>query len=126
MITDLNALIRREPALHERDFHGDGFEWIDCHSRDDSVLGYMRKARNWEDHLLVVCNFTPVVRHNHRVGAPQPRYYEEVFNSDSQFYGGSNVGNFPGAMAQAPGHHGRPWCLTINLPPLAVVVFKPK
>jgi 1,4-alpha-glucan branching enzyme len=125
LIADLNGLIRREPALHECDFHGCGFEWIDCHSRDDSVLAYMRKARNWEDHLIVVCNFTPVVREGHKVGVPQQRYYREVFNSDSMYYGGSNVGNSPGMMAVEPGHHGRPWCVTINLPPLAVVVLKP-
>jgi 1,4-alpha-glucan branching enzyme len=124
-VTDLNALIRSQPALYEQDFHYEGFEWIDCHSRDDSVLAYMRKARNWEDHLIVIVNFTPVFREKHRVGVPQQRYYREVFNSDSQYYGGSNQGNFPGVMAQQPGHHGRPWSLTINLPPLAGVVFKP-
>jgi 1,4-alpha-glucan branching enzyme len=125
LVSDLNALVRKEPALHELDFKGDGFEWIDCQSRDDSVLAYMRKARRWEDHVIVVCNFTPVVRMNHQVGVPQKRYYHEVFNSDSQFYGGSNVGSFPGVMAKEPGHHGRPWSLTMNLPPLAIVVFKP-
>ena len=126
MLSDLNALMRREPALHELDFKGEGFEWVDCHSRDDSVLAFMRKSHNWEDHLIVVCNFTPVVRMNHRVGVPQQRYYREVFNSDSQFYGGSNVGTFPGVMAKEPGHHGRPWTMSINLPPLAVVAFKPE
>ena len=126
MVADLNALMAREPALHQLDFHHEGFEWIDCQSRDDSVLAYMRKAKNWEDHLIVVCNMTPVLRLQHRVGAPQERYYREVFNSDSLFYGGSNQGNFPGVMAQQPGHHGRPCSLSITLPPLATVVFKPE
>jgi 1,4-alpha-glucan branching enzyme len=126
LVADLNALMIREPALHVLDFKHEGFEWIDCQSRDDSVLAYMRKSKDWEDHLLVVCNFTPVVRQEHLVGAPQKRYYREVFNSDSQFYGGSNIGNFPGVMAQQPGHHGRPFSLSINLPPLATVVFKPE
>jgi 1,4-alpha-glucan branching enzyme len=126
MVADLNRLLRSEPALYQQDFSYRGFEWIDCHSRDDSVLAYLRKAEDWENHVVVVLNFTPVVRQVHRVGVPQQRFYREIFNSDSHYYGGSNQGNFPGVMAQEPGHHGRPWSLTINLPPLAVVVLKPE
>jgi 1,4-alpha-glucan branching enzyme len=126
MMADLNALVRREPALHEVDFDPAGFEWIDCQSRDDSVLAYVRRGKDPSDFVVVCCNFTPVVRNNHSLGVPQAGWYQEVFNSDSQFYGGSNVGNFPGKMAEEPGWHGRPYKLTIDLPPLAAVVFKPE
>ncbi|MCE9526910.1 MAG: 1,4-alpha-glucan branching protein GlgB [Planctomycetales bacterium] len=126
MLSDLNALVRKEPSLHEVDFGPEGFEWIDCHSRGDSVLAYMRKGKNPEDFLIVACNFTPVVRKQHVVGVPRGGWYKEVFNSDSKFYGGSNVGNFPGIQAEEPGWHMRPFKLTINLPPLGVVVFKPQ
>jgi 1,4-alpha-glucan branching enzyme len=125
LIADLNAVYRREPALHQVDFDGAGFEWIDVMSRDDSVLAYIRKAKDPADYLVVACNFTPVVRKQHKVGVPAGGWYQEIFNSDSQFYGGTNVGNFPGMMAQEPGHHGRPYCISINLPPLGVAVFKP-
>jgi 1,4-alpha-glucan branching enzyme len=126
MLADLNAFVRREPALYEVDFEYTGFEWIECHGRDDSVLAYIRKAKDPADFLVVVCNFTPVVRENYPIGAPFVGWYQEVFNSDSQFYGGSNVGNFPGLMAEAPGWHGRPARLLMKLPPLATVVLKPE
>ena len=126
LVADLNALVRREPALHELDFHGDGFEWIDCQNRDDSALSYLRKARNPHDQVVVAINFTPVVRENFRIGVPRAGFYQEIFNSDSQFYGGSNIGNFPGVTAQDRGAHGRPHSITMRLPPLAVVVFKPQ
>jgi 1,4-alpha-glucan branching enzyme len=126
MVADLNALLRREPALHEVDFEYTGFEWIECHARDDSVLAYIRKAKDPEDRLVVVCNFTPVPRHDYPIGVPALGWYQEIFNSDSQFYGGSNLGNFPGVMAQEPGWHGRPAKLLLTLPPLATIVLKPE
>jgi 1,4-alpha-glucan branching enzyme len=126
LIADLNALLRREPALFELDFESGGFEWIDCHARDESVLAYIRKAKDPADFLVVVCNFTPVVREQYPIGVPHAGWYQEIFNSDSQFYGGSNVGNFPGQMADQPGWHGRPAKLLVTLPPLATVVFKPQ
>ncbi len=126
LVADLNKLYRGQPALHELDFDGQGFEWIDCQSRDDSVLVYMRKGKNPADFVVVCCNFTPVVRSQYRVGLPQGGWYEEVFNSDSEYYGGGNVGNYPGIVAEDIGHHGRPFSLPVNLPPLAVTVLKPK
>jgi 1,4-alpha-glucan branching enzyme len=126
MIADLNALIRREPSLHEVDFDSTGFEWIDCQARDDSVLAYMRKGKDPEDFVVVVCNFTPVVRDNYPIGVPRLGWYQEIFNSDSQYYDGSNVGNFPGVMAEEPGWHFRPAQLKLRLPPLATVVLKPE
>ncbi len=124
LIGDLNALVRDEPALHELDFTSDGFEWIDCMNRADSTLSYLRKSKDGNDFVVVCCNFTPVVR-KYRLGLPRGGFYREIFNSDSQFYGGSNVGNFPGILADADrGHHARPSSMEIQLPPLATVVFK--
>jgi 1,4-alpha-glucan branching enzyme len=126
LIADLNALLRREKALFELDFEPGGFEWIDCHAREESVLAYIRKAKHPDDFVVVACNFTPVVREQYPIGVPHAGWYQEIFNSDSQFYGGSNVGNFPGVMADEPGWHGRPAKLLVTLPPLATVVFKPQ
>ncbi len=126
LVRDLNHLYRDEAALHLHDFTPDGFEWLDCQSANDSVLAYMRKGKDPQDVLVVCCNFTPVVRHEHRVGVPHGGWYQEVFNSDSQHYAGSNVGNFPGAMADPIEWHGRPWSIKMTLPPLAVTVFKPE
>ena len=126
LVADLNALYRREPALYEQDFHGHGFEWIDCQSANDSVLVYMRKARDPADFLVVCCNFTPIVRYPYRIGVPRLGWYQEIFNSDSEYYGGSNVGNYPGVAADNSGHHGRPHSMVVKLPPLSVTVFKPQ
>ncbi len=125
-VSDLNQLYRREPALHEIDFEFQGFEWVDCHNADDSVLSYIRKAKNPADYLLVVCNFTPVVRQGHRLGVPERCWYEEIFSSDSSFYTGSNVGNYPGVMADEQPSHGRPASISLTLPPLSTVVLKPR
>ena len=125
MIADLNHIYRSEPSLYEIDFRSPGFEWIDCQSREDSVLSYIRKAKDPEDFLLVCCNFTPVVRENYRVGVPHAGVYQEIFSSDSVHYGGTNVGNFLGATAVQPGTHGRPYLIDIRLPPLGVVIFRP-
>ncbi len=126
LIADLNALYRREPALYEQDFDGNGFEWIDCQSSSDSVLAYMRKARDPDDYLIICSNFTPVVRSNYRVGLPAGGWYQEVFNSDSHYYSGSNIGNHPGVQAEEIGHHGRSHSMLLQLPPLGMAVFKPQ
>jgi 1,4-alpha-glucan branching enzyme len=125
-VSDLNGLLRCEPALHELDFDWHGFEWIDCHNYDDSTLSFIRKAKDPRDHLVVACNFTPVVRQGHRLGVPEGCFYREISNSDSMFYGGSNVGNFPGRQAEPIGAQGRPYSIAVTMPPLAVVIFKPQ
>ncbi len=125
LISDLNRMYRKQPALYENDFEGNGFEWVDCHSRNESVLAFIRKAKNPANQLLTCCNFTPVVRETHRVGVPGPGWYAEIFNSDSEHYGGANVGNYPGRQAEPIEWHGRPWSIEIKLPPLAAVVFEP-
>jgi 1,4-alpha-glucan branching enzyme len=123
---DLNQLYRREPALYEVDFDGSGFEWIDCHNYDESTLSYIRKAKDPRDYLVVACNFTPVPRLEHRLGVPEQCWYEEICNSDSMFYNGSNLGNGPGLMAEPTEWHGRPYSIQLTLPPLSVVIFKPR
>lgn len=125
-MADLNRLYRNERALYELDFDGRGFEWIDCHNRDESVLAYVRRAKDPNDHVVVCCNFTPVPRLNYRVGVPATGWYREIFNSDSSYYGGSNLGNGPGRMAEPVGHNYRPSSMEVVLPPLAMVAFKPE
>lgn len=120
LVQDLNRLYVAEPALHARDFEADGFEWIDCHDADSTVLSWMRRAGE-RQLMVVVLNFTPVVRTNYRVGVPALGFYREVLNSDSRFYGGSDVGNAGGVWAEPIGWHGRPASLRLTLPPLGAV-----
>jgi 1,4-alpha-glucan branching enzyme len=124
-VADMNHLYRKEPSLHQVDFEPSGFEWIDCHNCDDSALSFIRRARDPKDFLVVCCNFTPAPRMHHRIGVPERCWYQELSNSDSTYYYGSNMGNGPGAMAEEISSHGRPFSINITLPPLAVVVFKP-
>ncbi len=125
-VADLNGIYRREPALHEVDFEHQGFEWIDCHNYDQSTLAFLRRAHNPQDFVVVACNFTPVPRTMHRLGVPELCWYEEICNSDSTYYGGSNLGNGPGRMAEQLPWDGRPYSIPVVLPPLATVMFKPR
>ena len=125
-VADLNRLYRNEPALHQYDFDGRGFEWVDCHNWEESIFSYIRKAEDPEDFVLVCANFTPVPRKKYRVGVPKLAVYDEIFNSDSQFYAGGNVGNGPGNQAEDIPAHGRPASLEVALPPLGVTVLKPR
>jgi len=123
-VTELNRLYRSEPALHELDCHPQGFEWIDCHDAASSVVSVTRKGKSTDDIVLVACNFTPVPRHNYRVGAPRGGFWREILNSDARDYGGSGQGNLGGVEAVPIGLHGRPYSFTLTLPPLAAVFFK--
>jgi 1,4-alpha-glucan branching enzyme len=125
-LADLNALYRREPALHQVDFEWFGFEWIDCHNWQDSTLAFIRKAKDPQDYVVVCCNFTPVPRTNYKIGVPEACWYEEISNSDSTFYGGSDLGNGGGVQATPNESHGRPNSMIVTLPPLSMVVFKPR
>jgi 1,4-alpha-glucan branching enzyme len=124
-VADLNRFYRSQPALHQLDFDWRGFEWIDCHDFQDSTLSFIRRGEDREDFLVVACNFTPVPRFQYRLGVPRAGWYREVFNSDSMYYGGSNLGNGPGVQAEDVSSHGRPASVQVTLPPLATVVFKP-
>jgi 1,4-alpha-glucan branching enzyme len=126
LVSDLNRLVRSEAALHEIDFGYEGFEWVDCHNWELSTLCYLRKAKNQDDFLIVCCNFTPVPRHNYRIGVPRGGWYFEVMNTDSAYYSGSNVGNYPGVTAIECESHGKPFCIDVTLPPLATIVLKPQ
>lgn len=126
VVADLNKLYLNEPALHQKDFDAEGFEWIDCHDWEDSTLAYIRRGKNADDYLVVACNFTPVPRENYKLGVPEACWFEEIFNSDSQIYGGSNMGNGAGIMAAPNESHGRPASIELTLPPLSVVVLKPR
>jgi 1,4-alpha-glucan branching enzyme len=123
---DLNRIYTREPALHQVDFDHHGFEWIDCHNWEESTLGFIRKAKDPSDYVIAFCNFTPVPRTTHRLGVPELVWYDEIYSSDSSFYGGSNLGNYPGRMAEELPWHGRPYSIELTVPPLGMVMFKPK
>lgn len=125
-VKDLNKLYKTEKALYEVDFNFEGFEWIDCNDSEHSVVSFIRKGKDWHDMILVVCNFTPVVYNDYRIGAPFDLFYKEIFNSDSEAYGGSNVGNAGGVHADQFGVHGKPYSLKLNIPPLAVLFLKPQ
>lgn len=126
LLTDLNQLYQRESALHEVEFEWQGFEWLEVHDADASVLAFIRRGRRPEDFLIVVCNFTPTMRENYRVGVPERRFYREIMNTDSSFYGGSNAGNGGGVNAEPVPWNDREFSLKLILPPLAVMVFKPQ
>ncbi|MEX0938065.1 MAG: 1,4-alpha-glucan branching protein GlgB [Pirellulales bacterium] len=125
-VADLNQLYRAQPALHQIDFEPTGFEWIDCHNWEASVLSFLRRAKDPSDYLIVCCNFTPVVRKDYHLGVPEKCWYEEVCNSDSTYYAGGNVGNGPGIQAEEKDWHGRPYSVTLTLPPLGMIVLKPR
>jgi len=126
LVGDLNRVYRNEPSLHQVDFEHQGFEWVDSHNHNDSVLVYIRRAADPADFVVVVCNFTPMVRQNYRLGVPEGGWYEEILNTDSSYYGGSNVGNAQGANAEPRESHGRQFSIEVTVPPLSVIVFKPR
>jgi 1,4-alpha-glucan branching enzyme len=123
-VEDLNRVYRDEPALHQLDFDPSGFEWIDCSDADASLLSFVRKTASGSEIVLVVCNFTPVVHRNYLIGVPRGGFWGEILNSDAQHYGGSGQGNLGGVEAAPIPAHGRPWSLTLTLPPLSVSFFK--
>jgi len=123
-VTALAGAYRDEPALHELDCHPDGFEWIDCTDWESSILVSLRRARTSADLLVVVCNFTPVVRHGYRVGAPRGGWWRELLNSDAEEFGGSGQGNLGGKEAEPTPYHGREFSLELTVPPLGVVILK--
>lgn len=123
-VQDLNHLYRREKPLFECDYSWKGFEWIDCHDAENSTISFLRKAENPDDFLVFVANFTPVVRFDYRLGVPKPGHYREVLNSDAEIYGGSNVGNWGLVHTQEEPSHGRPYTLSLTLPPLGCLILK--
>ena len=125
-LKDLNGLYRSRTALYQRDCEPEGFAWIDCNDTEASVISYIRRGADPDDFVVVVCNFTPVVRRNYRIGVPKSGRYYEAFNSDSEFYGGSNVGNGSGIETLGQKLHGQPDSLSVTLPPLGAFVLAPE
>ena len=123
-IKDLNRLYRGEPALYERDFENEGFEWVDFSDWESSVISFIRKGSSTDRKVLVICNFTPVPRLKYRVGVPSGGFWEEMLNSDAQYYGGSGMGNSGGLQASSSPSHGRPFSLSVTVPPLGVLFFR--
>ena len=121
---DLNHLYRNLPSLHELDFDQNGFSWLDCQDAARSLLSFVRRARNGEI-VIVAFNFTPVPRNAYRIGLPFNGSYQEIFNSDSQYYGGSNMGDAGEILAEQIPWMGQPYSAEIELPPLAGVVLAP-
>jgi 1,4-alpha-glucan branching enzyme len=124
-IADLNRLYQSEPALYEVDFDWQGFQWIDLHDSDNSTLTYIRYAHDQTECIICACNFTPVPREQYRMGVPRGGLYRELLNSDSEIYGGSNIGNGGSVQADPIPWHNQPFSLLVTLPPLSVVFFKP-
>lgn len=125
-VRDLNTIYRAQPALHVHDCDPEGFEWIDANDSESSVVSFIRRAAGADDEIVVVCNFTPLPRHNYRVGVPRGGQWREILNSDAPLYGGSGQGNLGEVTAAPVPCHGRPYLLNITIPPLAVVAFKRK
>ncbi|MCX7101506.1 MAG: 1,4-alpha-glucan branching protein GlgB [Methylobacter sp.] len=121
LVKDLNSLYKKHPALYQHDFDHHGFDWIDCHDSQQSIISYRRKTEH-ED-LIVVLNFTPVARDQYRIGVPEAGAYTEIFNSDSSYYDGSNVGNGT-ALSEPTAWMNLPHSVCLTLPPLGAVILK--
>ncbi|RIY00135.1 1,4-alpha-glucan branching protein GlgB [Aureimonas flava] len=124
LIRDLNTLYRGVPALYENDCDPQGFEWVDTSNADQSILSFLRKDKHGGA-ALVVCNFTPNVHHDYRIGVPHGGFWAEALNTDAEIYGGSNVGNMGGKEAEEIHANGRPFSVALSLPPLSTVVLVP-
>ena len=124
LVKDLNHLYTTEKSLFELDYSWQGFEWIDCNDADNSVISFIRKSKDPQDFLVFVCNFTPIPRPNYRIGVPQEGFYQEIINTDSEIYGGGNMGNWGGVWTENIPIHGRPFSLNLTLPPLGSLILK--
>lgn len=123
-VKDLNRLYKSQTALYEVDFSNEGFEWIDFHDTESSVIAFIRKGKKTDDIILVAANFTPVPRLNYRLGVPRGGYWKELLNSDAKIYGGSGHGNMGGTEATPIPSHGHFYSISTVLPPLGIVFLK--
>jgi 1,4-alpha-glucan branching enzyme len=121
---ELNDFYRKNPALYEVDDHYTGFEWVDINDIENSIISFIRRANDPKDYLIFCCNFTPVPRDLYGIGVPEEGFFREVLNTDSEYFGGSNMGNDGGLMSKPVPAHGRAHSIAITLPPLAVVAFR--
>jgi 1,4-alpha-glucan branching enzyme len=125
LIADLNRLYTALPALHVKDCDHEGFRWVVLHDADQSVYAWLRFGNWGQKPVLVVCNFTPVPRHDYRIGVSQAGIWREALNTDAERYGGSNVGNGGQVEAHDVAMHDQPASLSLVLPPLATLVLTP-
>ncbi len=123
-VRDLNTAHRGEPALHKLDFRREGFSWADVHDSEQSVVALFRKGMDSGEIILIACNFTPVPRHNYRIGVPRGGYWAEILNSDAPLYGGSGQGNIGGVQTTPVGWHGHYQSVNLVLPPLGMIALK--
>jgi len=123
LVQHLNYVYKNEPALWQLDDSYEGFDWIDFHDAENSVVSFLRKSRDG-DLIAFVVNATPIVRYNYRLGVPESGFYREIINTDAETYGGSNVGNLGGVQAGEVPWMGREHSILIHLPPLATMAFK--
>jgi len=123
-VRDLNTFYRGEPALHAGDFRAEGFQWVDFHDAERSVLSFLRRAPGSDRWVLVVCNLTPVPREGYTLGVPRPGHWEEVLNSDASLYGGTGMGNFGGLESAPVAAHGHYQSISPTLPPLSALYFR--
>src|SRR5262245_33969101 len=124
-VQDLNRTYTAEPALYEIDFDYTGFQWIDCNDNENSVISFIRRARNQRDILIALLNFTPVPRDGYRIGVPDAGAYIELLNSDADAYGGGNQGNGGVVFTEPIASHGYAQSLILTLPPLGFLLLKP-
>jgi 1,4-alpha-glucan branching enzyme len=124
LVRDLNHLYKNEPALYEVETSWEGFQWLELRDADNSTLAFLRRGRNPAEELIIVCNFTPVPRQHYRIGVPKPGYYQEILNSDSETYWGSNMGNSGGVWSENIAWAGHYHSLSLTLPPLSTVIFR--
>jgi 1,4-alpha-glucan branching enzyme len=124
LVRDLNRLYRANPAMYEVDFHHTGFEWVDFRDGENSIIAFLRRGNDPKDFILFCCNFTPVPRQGYEFGVPEEGFYQEILNTDSELFGGSNLGNGGCVSSRPVARHNRPHSIAVTLPPLAVIAFK--
>lgn len=125
-VRDLNMLYKKEKALWELDCTSEGFNWIDHSNADQSIISYVRKSKDKDDYLMIICNFTPVHYSKYKVGIPRITDYEEIFNSDRDIYGGTNIRNTGTIKPLNEEMHGMPFSVVLEIPPLSTIILKPK
>jgi len=123
-VKDLNKLYREEPALFQRDFTPDGFEWIDLNDYNQGIISFLRKSADGKSKIIAVCNFTPQTLNDYSIGVPELGLYREMLNSDAAVYGGSGKGNLGGKQSVAKPFHGRPYSISLTIPPLGIIFLK--
>jgi hypothetical protein len=123
-MTQLNGVYRSQPALHAVDFSWEGFEWIDLHDQDNSLLSFMRKGKSEDELVVCAFNFTPVPRASYRLGVPRAGAYEQILNSDADEFGGSNAARLGVVQAEEKSWHNQKFSIGIALPPLGAVYFR--